>query len=269
MKNKGYLVLAILSLCLFAFSGVTWAQVPSYIMWNQPPDWTLGYDIPSYYFEDEGGQAVGDDFQTDGTGYPIVDVHWWGSYQGDVNPQVPIGAPSPATNFWIGFWSDVPVDDSENELGYSYPGMFLKAYDSGELEGRKDGYQEWSERNGYYYEVEFSDDPLYLSPNTTYWVSILAMDDESWGWKTSSTHWNDDAIVAYLPPDTEEPIPGVTKLFDIAELEELRHPQGHPYEGESVDMAFKVTAAPEPISSILFATGGATLAFRRYWKRRR
>jgi len=264
MKHKGYLVLAILSLCLFAFSGVTWAQVPSYVMWNQLPDWHLGYDIPSYYFEGEGGQIVADDFQTDGTGNPIVDIHWWGSYQGDSNPEVPIGAPSPETDFWMGFWADVPAEGSQ--FGYSHPGIFLKAYYFEEIEGRKDGYQEWSERNGYYYEVEFSDDPLYLSPNTTYWASILAIDDESWGWKTSSMHWNDDAIAMELPSDAQEPIPG--EPYPLIP-QELRYPEGHPYEGQSVDMAFKVTAAPEPISSILFATGGATLAFRRYWKRRR
>lgn len=30
----------------------------------------------------------------------------------------------------------------------------------------------------------------------------------------------------------------------------------------------KMTVTPEPISAVLFITGGATLAFRRYWKRR-
>lgn len=31
----------------------------------------------------------------------------------------------------------------------------------------------------------------------------------------------------------------------------------------------KMTVTPEPISSVLFITGGATLAIRRYWKRRK
>jgi hypothetical protein len=41
------------------------------------------------------------------------------------------------------------------------------------------------------------------------------------------------------------------------------------FDKEGHDRAWAVRVVPEPVRSILFVVGGATLGFRRYWKKRR
>jgi len=52
-----------------------------------------------------------------------------------------------------------------------------------------------------------------------------------WGWKTSLDHFNDDAV--WVDPD-----PPYTW-----EWNELRYPDGHTYEGESIDLAFVINGS--------------------------
>jgi hypothetical protein len=74
-------------------------------------------------------------------------------------------------------------------------------------------------------------------PNT-YWLEVNA--STSWatnpllGWKTSVDHWNDDA--AWWDWRIY-PIPRVYR--------ELRYPQDHPYEPNSIDMAFMISTTAE------------------------
>jgi hypothetical protein len=62
-------------------------------------------------------------------------------------------------------------------------------------------------------------------------------------------HWNDDAVwnASTSPPPV---------------ISELQYPAGHPYAGQSIDLAFALTT-PEPATLSLLALGGAILIHRR------
>jgi hypothetical protein len=72
-----------------------------------------------------------------------------------------------------------------------------------------------------------------------YWLDAQAYPLEvgaHFGWKTSVSHWNDDAVYGW----GAEPYAGPWG--------ELRYPEGHAYEGQSMDLAFAINqgAAPRP-----------------------
>jgi len=81
-----------------------------------------------------------------------------------------------------------------------------------------------------------------------YWLSVQATVDgnELFGWKTSQQHWNDDAVWGDTP----------TVVWH-----ELRYPTGHPFQGQSIDLAFVIT--PEPATLTALAVGALTLLRRR------
>jgi hypothetical protein len=59
-------------------------------------------------------------------------------------------------------------------------------------------------------------------------------------------HWNDDAVWA----DSGQ-----------GPWNELRYPYGHPFEGESIDLAFAIT--PEPATIVLLGLGGVFIRRRK------
>ncbi|MCK4518645.1 MAG: hypothetical protein KAU12_00860 [Candidatus Omnitrophica bacterium] len=236
-------VLVVLAVIIFVF-GVNSQVGAAPIKWSQPPDWDYGYDILSNVKADGSAEVVADDWLCE-NGLPITDIHWWGSYQGDTDPNVPIGAPSPAMDFWIGVWSDVPADQSAT--GYSHPGILLGAGEVFDLVGYKNGYQQYTQHNGYKYEIDISDDPILQDAGTIYWLSIVATGSvgedywsERWGWKTSYTH-NIDCAVKGLVAD--EPLVGIPWLETVVYMEPL-----------GVDMAFELTTIPELGTMILLGS---------------
>ena len=82
------------------------------------------------------------------------------------------------------------------------------------------------------------------------------------GWKTSSEHWNDDAVHGTIIQDDNGPVTGPDGLqYGFSGWNELRYPLGHPFgppagsdlPGESIDMAFVIT--PEPATLMILALG--------------
>jgi len=207
---------------------------------------------------------LADDFLCTETS-PITDIHVWGSWHNDM---LPFGDPD-LVIFTVVIHADIPADESPT--GYSMPGEALAGwtFNPGDFiaqpwqEGTPEG---WFDPPDYWepvgdftcWQYNFSINPVvaFIQQGTpdepiVYWLAVQAMPlDPSahFGWKTSLDHWNDDAVWAVGP----------------ATWGELIYPQGHPFEGESIDLAFVIENigvdwgdAPDPPYPTLASSDGA------------
>jgi hypothetical protein len=240
------------SMLLFATALVVAAPIESSnysssTKWEQLPDETEnGIDIR---IDDTDGimRTVADDFECTTT-EPILDVHFWGSWKGDEKGQIRV--------IHLSIHEDIPAEQSPT--GYSMPGELLWEMDfynydetvyadvpgewwwdpyTGELIPMAD-YVIWQ------YDIYIDPDVAFVQQGTqsdpiVYWLDIYVKLDPAvggeFGWKTSVDHWNDDAV--YYQND--DPY-----WF------ELIYPPNHPYHGESIDMAFRITGEDEPKPAI-------------------
>jgi len=234
--------------------------------WVQMPDLTTnGVDVRAY-----DPKTLADDFLCTNAG-PITDVHIWGSWLNDEVPELPL------LSFQLGIWTDIPTNQSG--LGYSTPGVLLWTTNvvfpnfTARLWSIADPGEGWYDPNtGTYlpppadtqiWQYNFFFDPtnaFWQEGSETnpivYWLSVRATIPSEpvtyqFGWKTSTNHWNDDAVWI------DEQGGGVWN--------ELRYPPGHPWMGESMDMSFVITGgqtmdfgdAPDPPYPTLLASNGA------------
>ncbi len=223
---------------------------PQTYKWEQPPDLTpLGIDVDASLNDD----ILADDFPCDRSG-SITGIRLWGSWLNDFMPTDPTAA-----RFTLSIHADIPA--SQNPDGYSTPGpvLWVKTFEPGTYAAGvwAGGLQEgWLNPPGGYF---FPGDTICLvydfaipageafyqegSPDrpVVYWLDVKAEIptlDTAWGWKTSRTHWNDDAVYG----NGNEPYPGPWY--------ELIYPPGHEQQGQSIGLAFEiledlVTSAPE------------------------
>ncbi len=212
--------------------------------WIQLPDLTPnGMDIKV-----DDGLILADDFECTATN-PITDIHFWGSWLSDQKGEI--------INIHLSIHSDDPVgpggSDPENE--YSKPDILLweRNFGSGEfvenLFYQADPGEWWWDpqqgaliQNGdtqvWRYDIYIDPEKAFFQQGTEesliiYWLDISVETTEGdFGWKTRRypNHYNDDAVWDILPG---------------AAWNELRYPAGHPYTGESIDMAFVLTCDPE------------------------
>jgi len=230
--------------------------------WLQQPDLTnRGVDV----FIPPGGMA--DDFLCMSP-IPITDVHIWGSWKNDL-----VADPA-RLGFVLAFFTDVPAVPGAQS--FSHPGDPVWAHEFGAGTYQSRLYYEHSEAvegwfnpvSGEYvpnnhkqvwqYNFLFPEDPFFQQGTDqqpiVYWLGVLPViqgegpANEQFGWKTSVMHWNDDAVWN----DSTEPPPVMYELF---------YPPGHPYAGQSIDLAFAIT--PEPATLALLALGGVGLLARR------
>ena len=226
--------------------------------WVQPPDCQFGLDMQSWTNSEVAGEGrlIADDWFCDGR--PIVAIDWWGSYL-DWEPtgggnQPPTMRPA---GFLLTWYTDIPADKSVT--GFSMPKAVLKTdfvtllpYGSNALgKGKVSerifctnslsylGVSGPTQELEYAYHVELTE-PWLEKEGNIYWLSVQAVYPHDpapnpWGWKTTATKWNwlDDAVHRLPGQPWEEmiwmpPIPP----WDAA--------GGHPYEGESVNMAFRL-----------------------------
>ena len=246
----------------------------------QPPDLTdNGMDVNATWLSDaSGGQAIypfqktlADDFLCVNRG-PITDIHLWGSWLND-NANL-------ETRFRLSIYDDIPA--GPGGLEYSRPGPLLWEKYFAPIQYVAREYANASEQfydpntnaiigtDTIVWQYNFLIDPAeaFIQQGTAanpkvYWLGVEAIvpwdsldpdRQEIFGWKTSDQHWNDDAVFG----DSADP-----SLYpDI--WQELRYPDDHPLQGQSIDLSFVITV-PEPSSIMLIvcAVLGGTLLVRR------
>ncbi len=200
-------------------------------------------------------KILADDFLCTNTG-PISGIHIWGSWTNDF-----VGTPS----FTVSIYSDVATNITNP---YSHPGTQLWSY---VFAPGQYATQLWSLANELFFDPNTTNiiatdtmvlqynfnlplsNAFYQTSGTVYWVSITATNvgPELFGWKTSTNHWNDDAVYS----------DNGTNWF------ELRYPTNSLYAGQSIDLSFALTSAvPEPSILLLAVLGGTVIAWRRRQK---
>jgi len=245
-------VLVFIVVLLFGSTGVwgDWDDTMPF-KWVQHPDLEYtGMDIDATTDGIWPAQILADDFECTVQG-PITDIHIWGSW---LNDFLPYGDDPTAVSFTISIHADIPADDPGGP-GYSMPGdvLWLWTFNPGEFTVRPyaTDLQEdyfvpclqpplWLLANDticWQYNF-YIDDPdiQFIQQGTTadpcvYWIDVQAqpLDTQArFGWKTSLEHWNDDAVWGQgLEPWT-------------GPWYELFYPDGHPYQFESIDLAFVI-----------------------------
>jgi len=226
------------------------------VKWIQPPDMTTaGMDIR--VDRNDGFQRVmADDFECNTPGL-ITDVHFWGSWKYDDKVSI--------TKIHLSIHSDDPVGPggTDPDNTYSKPDVLLWEMDFFPSDFNESLYytlptqeSEWwwdianqilfptGDQKIWKYDIYIDPEDAFEQEGTEeepiiYWLDLYVetngepeSEAQQFGWKTSCEHWNDDAVFSEN---------------DGASWWELRYPgPDHPYEGQSIDMAFIITTSPLP-----------------------
>lgn len=214
--------------------------------WPQLPD-PLGWDVNATF-----PKVLADDWQCSGTG-PVQDIHFWGSWKGDVVGQI--------TSFHLSIHADIPAGGG---VPYSRPGQELWSFETTSFVTRPidpPSMEGWFDPNTgvvlpndhtHYFQYNVMNIPMpYIqTAGTIYWLDISAHvapgpAQAQWGWKSTpaSLQFNDDAVWGDFPAPA---------------WVDLHNPLAPT---QSLDLAFVIT--PEPASLALLALGAMMLRRRR------
>lgn len=234
------------------------------VKWIQEPDTTEnGIDIRCDR-SDQIDRILADDFKCTTTGL-ITDVHFWGSWRGDPQPQE-----RAITKIHLSIHSDDPVGTggTDPDNTYSKPDQLLWQKDfyhpdfNESLYFTVDGQGEWwwdpfsgflqagADNQIWKYDIYIDPCDAFEQQGTEttpviYWLDIYVETDQAmphteFGWKTRRwpDHFADDAVY------------GLPQAAGPPNWQELRYPPGHPYHQEpgdmnSIDMAFAITTQEE------------------------
>ena len=210
--------------------------------WPQWPDLdSTGMDVDMFF------APLADDWYCIESG-PVTDIHLWGSFADDI---VPLGGPESLV-FQLQIRADVPAGVMAE---WSMPGEVLWEWFFGpgdyEVHQKADNNPEdwydpvtqlWLNDNHLQmYQYDFyidTADAFVQDSGTIYWLSVKDLirkedkQDYTFGWKTTrpDLRWNDDAVWFIDPP-----------FFWM----EMRYPDGHEYEFQTLDLAFVITGGAE------------------------
>jgi hypothetical protein len=243
--------------------------------WEQLPDLEpTGIDVNATYIEGQSQYLLADDFECTQHG-AITNITVWGSWLYD---KLPDGSPSNVM-FALSFHSDIPTNVTGvhsmpgETLWHDFfePGRFAVERENAELNSLREGwldpalsdphFEPNGDSNCWKYTFSVPLDMAFVQTGTVenpvvYWLDVQAypMDQgnlASFGWKTTTNHWNDDATWI----EAEEPYEGPWN--------ELVYPNGHQYEFASIDLAFRLESgeavdfgdAPDTYGTTLAANG--------------
>jgi hypothetical protein len=235
-------LLTVLMLLLVSVSQAHWDPTDP-AKWVQFPDLEqTGIDVNASYW-----WTLADDFECTQTG-EVTSVHIWGSWLNDYMPDMD----PTLVDFILSFHADIPADQSPT--GYSMPGdvIWYGTFTSGTYtvqpwaENIREGWMEppddyifpadtvcWQYNfdipDGSFFQEGMPDNPV------VYWLNVKAIPYDGnafFGWKSSVDHWNDDAVFV----QADEPY--------VGDWFELRYPPGHPWQNQSVDLAFVIVGEP-------------------------
>ncbi len=228
---------------------------------------------PNFTLPDPPGPAwkvLADDFLCTQTG-PITDVHIWGSW---LNDEVFTGV-----QFKLSIHRDIPAPPTGGTSMPADPPLWqaIVAPSSqrlySEIPAGVDPEQFYdpninqiigTDRQIWQYNFVDLPDPFIQEKGQIYWLDVQALVPDTspflFGWKTTNPqitqHFMDDAVYA------DTPAFGAPAILPYKPLE---YPDGHPYGGLSIDLAFVITGVPEPAS---FALLGIALAAALITRRR-
>ncbi len=225
--------------------------------WVQMPDQNFGMDVRA-----TAPKILADDFLCTFSG-EITDIHIWGSWLNNIG----VGS---ITNFHISFHSDIPAGaltpwsqpGAQLWATNFVPGQFIERFYTNANEGFYDpNVNAIIGSDTEIWQYNFFIDPANAFTQqigNIYWLDVSVMTTNGlFGWKTSLQHFNDDAVfddLPQLPPNWRD----------------MHYPPGHPFQGQSIDMAFALTTIPEPSAFLLVVLGGlgvATFTRRRTARR--
>jgi len=226
-----------------------------------------GVDIDMTY------TPLADDFKCAETGW-ITDMHFWGSFADDCLPAGGAGS----LTFRVSIWSDIPAGADR----HSMPGQMLwtRQFTQCDYTVRRmeDGPEDWydpvtglylrqNHHQAYQYNICLTEDEGFeQEKGTIYWLEIKDIvdagfePDYTFGWKTTQLK----------PNDLRFNDDGVYRDSTGAGWAELRYPDTHEFQGESMDLAFVITGegappppldwgdAPDPTYPTLSASIGAS-----------
>jgi hypothetical protein len=238
----------------FISAGVALADwdVGDAALYYQLPDPT-GWDVYS-----EWRNGVANDWVAD-IDAPITDIHFWGSWKGDVvgdmgdlllqifDNDTSGTFAKPGDQLWEGVFSN---DDLGQDNDYT-----TRLYDTG-LQGFYDPRytDHWypnNHYNMYQYNINTIDNPFIQEAGQTYWLQISTnYEGCDWGWKTSldvtgntSVFWD-------------------TYWWCGGYYQQLLQPNGYCNPRTPLDVAFVLTT-PEPATLFLMAIGAAAVLRKR------
>jgi hypothetical protein len=200
--------------------------------WVQYPD-LQGLDVNATF-----PNIVADDFPCTAAG-TITNIQVWASWINNVTPD-------PNTTFVLGIWKDAPPGTTTN---FSRPGTLLWSETFGPggwtLASAGTGNEQFYDPDtgsvspeNVIWRYNFTPKQPYCQKGstnapTTYWLSVSARTTTPgllFGWKTSTNHWNDDAVWGHATATG-------TAVGDWKDLHD-------PLTGISLDLAFLINTGP-------------------------
>jgi hypothetical protein len=221
--------------------------------WPQLPDLTpTGIDVDMYWV------PLADDWKCSESG-PVTDIHMWGSFADNILPAAGVGS----LTFQISIYADAPAGTIQPWSMPADPPLWTRVFNPGDYTVRRmaDGPEDWydpytnwwdddNHTNAFQYNFCIEENDAFVQEKgTIYWLEIQDLPrppdaggkDYTFGWKTTQIdlRWNDDATFNYVYPNPPTPI--------VPGWNPLHYPDGHEYQGTTLDLAFVITGEDKTI----------------------